>query len=31
VLAQPRVQRALEGVSGLVFIAFGVKLAMSER
>jgi threonine/homoserine/homoserine lactone efflux protein len=31
VLAQPRVQRALESVSGLVFIAFGVKLALSRR
>jgi RhtB (resistance to homoserine/threonine) family protein len=31
VLAQPRVQRALESVSGLVFIAFGVKLAVSRR
>jgi RhtB (resistance to homoserine/threonine) family protein len=31
VLAQPRVQRALESVTGVVFIAFGVKLAMSRR
>jgi len=31
VLAQPRVQRALESISGIVFIAFGVKLAMSRR
>jgi RhtB (resistance to homoserine/threonine) family protein len=31
VLAQPRVQRALESVTGLVFIAFGVKLAASRR
>ncbi len=31
VLAQPRVQRALESVTGLVFIAFGVKLAVSRR
>jgi RhtB (resistance to homoserine/threonine) family protein len=31
VLAQPRVQLSLESVSGIVFIAFGVKLAMSRR
>jgi RhtB (resistance to homoserine/threonine) family protein len=31
VLAQPRVRRALETFSGLVFIAFGVKLAVSRR
>jgi RhtB (resistance to homoserine/threonine) family protein len=31
VLAQPRVQRVLESVTGLVFIAFGVKLAVSRR
>ena len=31
VLARPRVQRALESVTGLVFIAFGVKLAISRR
>ncbi|HVI74891.1 MAG TPA: LysE family translocator [Anaeromyxobacteraceae bacterium] len=31
VLAQPRVRRALESFSGLVFIAFGVKLAISRR
>jgi RhtB (resistance to homoserine/threonine) family protein len=31
VLAQPRVQRSLEVVTGLVFIAFGVRLAFSER
>jgi RhtB (resistance to homoserine/threonine) family protein len=31
VLSQPRVQRALESVTGLVFIAFGVKLAISRR
>jgi len=31
VLAQPRVQRALESITGLVFIAFGVKLALSRR
>jgi RhtB (resistance to homoserine/threonine) family protein len=31
VLTQPRVQRALESVTGLVFIAFGVKLALSRR
>jgi RhtB (resistance to homoserine/threonine) family protein len=29
-LAQPRVQRVLESVTGLVFIAFGVKLAVSR-
>jgi RhtB (resistance to homoserine/threonine) family protein len=31
VLAHPRVQRGLEAVSGLVFIGFGVKLAISRR
>jgi RhtB (resistance to homoserine/threonine) family protein len=31
VLAQPRVQRVLESVTGLVFIGFGVKLAVSRR
>lgn len=31
VLARPRVQRALESVTGLVFIAFGVKLAVTRR
>ena len=31
VLAQPRVRRALESFSRLVFIAFGVKLAISRR
>ena len=31
VLARPRVQRALESVTGLFFIAFGVKLALSRR
>ena len=30
-LVRPIVQRALEGVSGLVFISFGVKLAVSRR
>jgi RhtB (resistance to homoserine/threonine) family protein len=31
VLARPRVQSALESVTGLVFIGFGVKLALSRR
>lgn len=31
VLARPRVQRALESCTGLVFIGFGVKLAASSR
>jgi RhtB (resistance to homoserine/threonine) family protein len=31
VLAKPRVQRALESVTGLVFIGFGLKLAASRR
>jgi RhtB (resistance to homoserine/threonine) family protein len=31
VLASPGVHRALEGVSGLVFIGFGVKLATARR
>jgi RhtB (resistance to homoserine/threonine) family protein len=31
VLGRPRVQRVLEGISGLVFVAFGVKLALSRR
>jgi RhtB (resistance to homoserine/threonine) family protein len=31
VLSKPRVQRALESVTGLVFVAFGVKLALSRR
>jgi RhtB (resistance to homoserine/threonine) family protein len=31
VLSRPRVQRGLESLSGIVFIAFGVKLAMSRR
>lgn len=30
-LTGPRVQRALESTTGLVFIGFGVKLAMSRR
>lgn len=30
-LAGPRVQRALESVTGVVFIAFGVKLALTPR
>lgn len=31
VLGRPGVRRGLEGVSGLVFIGFGVKLAMARR
>jgi RhtB (resistance to homoserine/threonine) family protein len=31
VLARPRVQRGLEGLTGAVFIAFGVRLATSRR
>jgi RhtB (resistance to homoserine/threonine) family protein len=31
VFASPRVKRALEGVSGLVFLGFGVKLATARR
>jgi RhtB (resistance to homoserine/threonine) family protein len=31
VLTRPGVQRGLESVTGLVFIAFGVKLALSRR
>jgi RhtB (resistance to homoserine/threonine) family protein len=31
VLGRPRVQRVLEGISGLVFVAFGLRLALSRR
>lgn len=31
VLARPGVRRALDGVTGLVFIGFGVRLATARR
>ena len=30
-LRRPRIRRAIEGVTGAVLIAFGVKLATSDR